>query len=198
VTDSAYQRALGAGFEQLAPELRACFSGDAARRPGVGAGVFEVAGSPRRILRPALTYLAWRRILFPEFANDVPFEIVNTPRADGSLDAERTLHFADGKNRVLEDTMRVVDGRLHDFLGRRRGLEARFELTIEDGLLRMRSDRLWLHLGSARIRLPRFATVTVAESWVGGRQHVDVRLASPLLGEWFGYSGSFSYRYEAR
>ncbi len=67
----------------------------------------------------------------------------------------------------------------------------------------MRSDRLWLRLAGARIPLPRFATVTVAESWVSepgsvGRQHVDVRLRSPVLGEWFRYAGTFSYRYEER
>jgi hypothetical protein len=104
---------------------------------------------------------------------------------------------------VLVDEMRVIQSRLHDFLGRRRGLEARFELSIGDGLLRMRSDRLWLHLAGARIRMPRFATVTITESWVSetgtaGHQHVDVRLSSPVLGEWFRYAGSFSYRYVAR
>jgi hypothetical protein len=94
--------------------------------------------------------------------------------------------------------MRVVDGRLHDFLGKRRGFEVQLELAILDGRLSMRSGRQWLHLGEARIRLPRMATVTVDESWTDGHQHVDVRLRSPLLGEWFRYAGSFSYRYQGR
>jgi hypothetical protein len=93
--------------------------------------------------------------------------------------------------------MRVVDGRLHDFLGKRRGFEVQMELTITDGLLELRSGRAWLHLGRARIPLPPFATVTVSESWADGRQHVDVRIVSPVLGEWFRYAGSFSYRYAA-
>ena len=92
--------------------------------------------------------------------------------------------------------MRVVDGALHDFLGKRRGFEVRLELKVVDGLLQMRSSRQWLHLGSARLPLPRFATVTIFESWSEGRQHVDVRLRSAALGEWFRYAGSFSYRYE--
>ena len=197
-----YQRVLGSEFGKLAPELRLYFAGDPAGRPGVGAGVFEVAGAERRILRPLLAYLGWRRVLFPEFGHDVPFDIVNTPDADGRLAAIRTVHFA-SRDRILEDEMRVIEGRLHDFLGRRHGLEARFDLTIVDGLLRMRSDRLWLHFAGARIRMPRFATVTIAESWVPepgtpGHQHVDVRLTSPVLGLWFRYAGSFSYRYEAR
>jgi hypothetical protein len=195
MTDSVYQRVLGAGIEQLAPELRPYFSGHAG--VGVGIGVFEIAGSPRRFLRPVLAYLAWRRILFPEFARDVPFDIANTPNPDGGLDAVRTFHFP-GRDRPLEETMRVVDGQLHDFLGRRRGFEVRIALTITDGLLQLRSTRQWLHLGRARLALPPVATVTVSESWLDGRQHVDVRLRSPILGEWFRYAGSFSYRYEER
>jgi hypothetical protein len=193
VAQSVYQRVLGAEFERLVPELRDYFSGVGV---GVGSGTFEVAGSPRRWLWPVLAYLGWRRILFAEHGSDIPFDIVNSPRADGTLDAVRTLHFG-ARDRPLEDTMRVVDGRLHDFLGRRGGLEARLRLSIVDGLLSMRSDRLWLHLLGARIRLPGLATVTIAESWLDGRQHVDVRLSSPVLGEWFRYAGSFTYRYLA-
>jgi Domain of unknown function (DUF4166) len=195
MTDSVYQRVLGSEIESLAPELRAYFTGD--RGVGLGSGVFEVAGSPLRFLRPVLAWLAWRRILFPEYARNVPFDIANTPTEDGGLEAVRTFHFP-GRDRPLEDTMRVVDGRLHDFLGKRRGFEVRMDLTITNGLLEMRSDRQWLHLGGLRIRLPRLATVTVSESWLDGRQHVDVRLRSPILGEWFRYAGSFSYRYQER
>jgi Domain of unknown function (DUF4166) len=194
MTDSVYQRVLGVDFDRLAPELRNYFGGG--HGVGVGHGVFEVAGSPVRILRPVLAYLAWRRILFPEFARNVSFDVTNTPTADGALGALRTFHLP-GRDRVLEDTMRVVDGRLHDFLGRRGGFEVRLALTISDGLLELRSDRQWLHLVGARIRLPPFATVTVSESWSNGAQRVDVRLRSPLLGEWFRYAGSFSYRYSA-
>jgi Domain of unknown function (DUF4166) len=195
MTDSVYQRVLGSDIERLSPALRIYFSGN--HGVGVGSGVFEVAGSRLRFLRPVLAYLAWRRILFPEYGRDVPFDITNTPTADGGLEAVRTFHLP-GRDRPLEDTMRVVDGRLHDFLGKRRGFEVRMALQITDGLLEMRSDRQWLHLGGLRVPLPRLATVTVAESWRDGRQHVDVRLNSPMLGEWFRYAGSFSYQYQAR
>jgi hypothetical protein len=195
MTDSVYQRVLGAELAGLKPELQSYFSGHAG--VGVGSGVFEVAGSRLRILRPVLAFLAWRRILFPEYGRDVPFDIINTPAPDGGLGAVRTFHFP-GRDRALEDSMRVVDGRLHDFLGKRRGFEVRMMLTITDGLLQMRSDRQWLHLGPLRIPLLPIATVTVDESWSDGGQHVDVRLRSPVVGEWFRYAGSFSYRYVER
>jgi hypothetical protein len=197
MTDSVYQRVLGAELAGLKPELQSYFAGHEGLGAGVGTGVFEVAGSRLRILRPLLAYLAWRRILFPEYGRDVAFDITNTPTPDGGLSALRTIHFP-GRDRPLEDTMRVVNGQLHDFLGKRRGFEVRMVLTITDGLLQMRSDRAWLHLGGLRIALPPVATVTVDESWSDGAQHVDVRLRSPLLGEWFRYAGSFSYRYVER
>jgi hypothetical protein len=193
VTASVYQRVLGTAFDQLAPELVPYFSGG--NGVGIGQGVFEVAGSRVRILRPVLAFLAWQRILFPEFGRDVPFDIVNTARDDGTLGAVRTFHFP-RRDRPLEDAMRVVDGYLHDYLGRRGGFEVRMTVTVRDGRLRLRSSRQWLHLLGVRVRIPQLAIVTVDESWFDGHQHVDVRLRSPLLGEWFRYAGSFTYRYE--
>jgi hypothetical protein len=92
--------------------------------------------------------------------------------------------------------MRVVDGRLHDFMGNRRGFEVRMKLTVAGGLLEMRSDRQWIRVLGLRVRIPQLATVTVSESWGGDHQHVDVRLHTPLLGDWFRYAGSFTYNYE--
>lgn len=193
MSTSVYQRVTDLDIDSLVPELRTYFAGG--HEIGVGSGVFEVAGSRLRVLRPVLAYLARQGILFPDYARDVSFDIVNSPTADGGLHAVRTFHLPEG-DRVLVDTMRVVDGRLHDFMGRREGFEVRLAVTIKDGILQMRSDRQWLHLARMRIRLPQLATVTVTESWQGGRQHVDVRLRSPVLGEWFRYAGSFDYKYQ--
>jgi hypothetical protein len=194
MSTSVYQRVTDLDIDSLVPELRTYFTGS--REIGVGTGVFEVAGSRLRILRPLLVQLARKGILFPDYARDVPFDIVNSPTADGALHAVRTFHLPEG-DRVLIDTMRVINGRLHDFMGKREGFEVQLSVTIKDGILQMRSDRQWLNLARVRIRLPRLATVTVTESWDGGRQHVDVRLRSPVLGEWFRYAGSFDYQYRS-
>src|SRR3546814_7461439 len=50
------------------------------------------------------------RTIFQEFAR--------LDRGDGGLHAERTFRFP-GRERVLQNTMRIVDGRVHDFMGRR-------------------------------------------------------------------------------
>ena len=107
MTESVYRRVLGVELDKLAPELRPYFDGG--QRIGVGSGVFEVAGSPLRVLKPVLAFMAWQRI-----------------------------------------------------------------------------------------RIPALATVTVDESWSDGAQHVDVRLRTPLLGDWFRYAGHFTFSYESR
>lgn len=109
-----------------------------------------------------LVYLARQRILFTEFASEVPFDIVNTPTASGELDSRRTFHLP-ARDRPLEDTMRVVGGRLHDFMGNKRGFDVRMVLTIAGVFLTMRSDRQWVRILGAWIRIPQLANVTVSE-----------------------------------
>ena len=193
---SVYQRVLGARFDELAPELRAYFSAPDAGSVGRGTGVFDEAGSRRRWLVPVFAFMAGRRILFPEFARDVPFTVTNIPGPGEGLSARREFHFP-GRDRVMQDTMHVVDGRLHDFLGRRGGLEVRLTLSVVDGALHMRSDRAWLHLRALRLPLPGIlsARVLLSESWVDGRQRIDLRMIHPLLGLIFGYTGSFAYEH---
>ena len=193
-----YQRVLGSDFDSLAPELRAYFSPPPAGSVGRGSGVYEVAGSKLRWLTPVFAVLAWRRILFPEYARDVPFTVTNIPGPGEGLSARREFHFA-GRDRVMQDTMHVVDGRLHDFLGRRGGLEVRLAVSVgTDGGLRMLSDRAWLHLGALRLPLPALlsARVVLDERWRQGSQRVDVRMLHPLFGEIFRYTGTFAYHYE--
>ncbi len=195
MTLSVYQRVLGPDFDRLSPELQRYFGAPDAGSVGRGTGVFEVAGATKPWLRPAFAFLAWRRILFPEHGEDVPFTVVNRPGIDGSLSAVRSFRLP-GRERVMEDTMRVVNGGLHDFLGRRRGLEVRLALKVSrDGQLRMMSERAWVHFRGARIRLPALLSVRVEllESWDGEAQRVEVTMRHPLFGTVFEYRGRFEY-----
>ncbi|MGK3953304.1 DUF4166 domain-containing protein [Microbacterium sp. I2] len=192
---SVYQRALGADFALLAPRLQRYFGAIPSGNVGVGTGLYQVAGSRTRWLRPALALMAARNTLFPELEHDVPFTITNTPRRDGSLSAMRIFHFTD-RDRVMEDTMSVVDGRLIDRLGKRRGLEVALDLSVHAGGLRMRSRSLALRFAGIRLPLPRLATVHLEEridSADAARQHVNVRITAPLVGEIFRYVGDFTY-----
>ncbi|HWI32489.1 MAG TPA: DUF4166 domain-containing protein, partial [Microbacterium sp.] len=99
-------------------------------------------------------------------------------------------------NRVMEDTMAVVDGRLIDRLGRRRGLEVELDVSVHEGGLRMVSGRCRLRVAGIRMPLPRLFTVTLDEridTARPDRQRVDVRVRTPGIGEVFSYRGSFVY-----
>ncbi|MCP2635027.1 DUF4166 domain-containing protein [Microbacterium sp. HD4P20] len=192
---SVYQRVLGDEFALLQPRLQTYFGPIPRGSVGVGSGIYEMAGSPARWLSPVLAIMASRHILFPEFERDVPFAITNTPGRDGSLSATRTFRFA-RRHRLMEDTMSVIDGRLVDRLGKRRGLEVALDLWVEDGALRMASTRLALRVAGIRLPLPRLATVHLDESVDSADltlQHVDVRITAPLVGEIFRYAGDFTY-----
>jgi hypothetical protein len=194
---SVYERVLGDRIGELHPRLRPYFSAPPPGSVGRGEGVFEVAGSRLRWLAPVLAFLAWRRILFPEYARRVPFTVTNVPGPGEGLSARREFHFP-GRDRIMHDTMHVVDASLHDFLGRRGGLEVRLALDVVDGALRMRSTGVWLHLRALRLPVPTLlsARVELEESWTDDGQRVDLRMLHPLLGEVFRYAGRFAYRYE--
>lgn len=194
---SVYQRALGDAFSALDPQLQKYFGPIPHGWVGRGSGVYSVAGSRQRWLRPVFAWMAWRHILFPEHGENVPFTITNTPSADGRLSAERTFQFPH-RTRVMQDTMTIVDGQLHDRLGKRRGLEVAIRLSVVSGGLRMTSTQLALRVGPVRIPLPPVATMNLDERTDSSdptRQRVDVRIAAPILGEVFRYTGTFTYQH---
>lgn len=164
----------------------------------MGTGRYDVAGLRWRALRPVFALLARAGMAFPERGHNVPFGVRNVPSGDGTLSAVRTFVFP-GRTRVIEDTMRIEDGRLIDAVGRRRRLEIELDVSAIDGKLRMTSTRLWLRCGSARIPLPRFVTIELEESVAAPErraQRVDLRMRMPLLGDVFGYAGEFTYTHK--
>lgn len=194
---SVYQRVLGDAFAGLALELQPYFSLPPEGMVGRASGVFDVVGSRRAWLRPALRLLAWRRILFPEFGRAVPFRVINIPGPGEGLSALREFDFP-GETRLMEDTMHVIDGNIHDFLGRKRGLEVRFTTRVIDGGLSMISNALWIHLFRLRIPVPTLlgARVILTEQWEKDAQRVTLTMHNPLLGDLFEYSGRFTYEFE--
>lgn len=188
---SVYERVLGARVAELDPQLRAYVGEIPPGAVGRGTGVYEVAGSRHRWLRPAFAWLATREVLFPEYGHGIPFTIENR----GDRTALRTFAF-ERRTRVMSDVMAVVDGTLRDRLGRRGGLEVELLLEVRGGGLRMRSRRQWLHLGPLRVRMPGLVRVELSETACDGSQYVDVRLTAPVLGELFRYAGTFDYAIE--
>ena len=160
--ESVYERVLGDRIDKLDAGLRRYFGALPEGCVGVGHGVFEVAGSRVRVLWPVWRFLAWRGVLLPERGCDVPFSVVNTAHADGSLTAARTVRFG-ARRRVMVDRMSVERRALVDRIGRRGGLEVALDVRVEGGALRLQSRRIALRLRRVRVPLGRLAEVTVIE-----------------------------------
>lgn len=167
---------------------------------GVGHGVFQAVGTPKRFLWPALGILSRFGILAPVWQHDVPFTVVNTPGVDGAgrplVRATRTFHFGSGDFEMV-DVIAAQAGTLIDHLGRFRLVSADLIGSIEDGALTMASTRVRIRLGGRRITVPRVVApvVELTERFddTSGLQCVAVSLTMPLLGRVYEYSGSFDY-----
>ncbi|MEO6533267.1 MAG: DUF4166 domain-containing protein [Pseudolysinimonas sp.] len=191
--ESPWQRALGDEFDDLHPRLHAYFSAIPAGHVGRGSGSFDVVGTPRRWLWPALRVLQRRRILFPVWERNVAFAVENVSDA-GAVRALRTFRLAGG-DRQMVDAVAIDGGRLVDRLGDRGVLGARLTASVRDGALCLVSTSArW-----GRVRIPFAPRVRLTERFddAVGRQHVALTLESRLFGRIYEYSGHFDYRVEA-
>lgn len=181
---SPYQETLD--LTGLHPRLADYFAGTG----GVGHGVFDLVGSPRRWLWPVLWVLGRQGVVFP-FWGSAPFTVINR-RLDAALTATRTFHFPGGDSSMI-DLMSVVGGELYDELGIKRRYRARLTGSVVDGALQLSSTSLSVRLGRAHLPLP--AQVTVLERWdaASDSQHVSVVITAPVIGRVYEYSGYFTY-----
>ncbi|MET0989536.1 MAG: DUF4166 domain-containing protein [Glaciihabitans sp.] len=195
---SPYQRALGADFDLLAPQLRERLSPPSDRAVGHSAGIVT-AGSRSRVLRPLLSALAARRIAFPGFGTATPVSVTTVPGPGEGLSRGREFLFpgaaAPADSRLIEDTVHAIDGALHVFLGRSRALETAFSPTVTDGGLTLVSTGTWLHAGRFRLRIPApiAPRVVVSERWVDDALRVESHVTAPFFGQVFEYAGSLDH-----
>lgn len=199
MNDSPYEQTLD--LTGLDPELKRYFGAIGDRNTGVGAGVFDVVGTPRVWLWSALWVLSRQGVLFPAWRRSVPFTVRNHPVVDAygntAILAERTFRFHGGE-RTMIDAITAERGRLVDYLGTHRRYRARLSGWVTDGALHLASTAMAVRFGRFALPVPRrFApTVTITERFDHGtgRQRVAVVLSAPVLGELYRYEGSFTYQ----
>jgi len=197
---SPYGAVLGDALRGLHPRLLPYFEAIPTGSTGHGRGTFSVVGTPRRWLWPVLWVLGRQGLLFAVDRRDVPFTVRNTPGVDATgavtVRAVRTFRFADG-HRDMVDAVTATPRGLVDRLGHRGRWLADLSASVDDGALTMRSTRLALRVGRARVPLPRAISpvVSLHESYDEsvGRQRVSVLLDLPLVGRMYEYTGHFDY-----
>lgn len=207
-----YERALGAGFSRLQPELQDYFSlAPGSGHYGVGEGVFEVVGCRQAWLRPLLRVASAEESFFPEYGEGIPFRIENHAHLDpfgrSSLTARREIFFP-STTRLFHDTTSFEEsGRRHglvDYVGRYRRMVTDLNLSVTaGGRLRGVSEASRLFLGPLRIPLPAALDAKAyAEQWwapdegPAGKHRIQVKVIQPQLGLVLVYAGHFDYRLE--
>jgi hypothetical protein len=189
--------ALDDRIDELSPALRAYFGAVPYGAHGIGEGVFQSVGSPRRRLWPLLALLGRWNVGWPVWEQQVPFTIVNVPTPHGLVSVRR-FRFASG-DRTMTDRIMFTRNGLRQRLGTGERIVAELHVDPDDGGLRISSGRVGIRMLGLRWSLP--ATwaprVVVHERTLpDGRQHVALTLDAPLVGRLYEYSGAFSYRVE--
>ncbi|PRA79089.1 DUF4166 domain-containing protein [Microbacterium sp. MYb66] len=197
VSQSPYARALGERIDELHPRLRTYFAAIPEGAVGIGEGVFQTVGTPRRWLWPLLRILERRGVVAAGWERDVPFRVENRTIASRAI-GERTFRFSRG-SWIMRDAVALTrHGRVVDELGEPGLLAACFDVDVRDGALRLTSRAVGVRLGRLRLRIPRVVApvVRLTERFDDAldRQRVALTVDAPLLGRVYEYRGDFTYR----
>lgn len=200
---SPYEDALGASLDELHPRLRAYFSAIPYGSVGVGTGVFDTVGTPRRWLWPLLWPFGRAGVMFGVWERDVPFTVVNRPVIPDvgvpAVASERIFHLASGDRTMVD---RIASGgglsrSVTDALGSGGRVHSRLEASIVDGSLRLRSTAVAVRIARLTIRIPGVISpvVTLVERWDddADEQRVSIVVDAPLIGRLYEYAGRFTY-----
>ncbi|MEU8686089.1 DUF4166 domain-containing protein [Streptomyces sp. NPDC048611] len=200
---SLFQRALGADFDRLHPQIQRRFSvGTDSGEACVGRGTMDRIWHGRSFVRPFLALGSSRNILVPQTGRNVPFVIENVPYTDSfgreTVTFVRTFAFP-GRPRRFDATMVFSPERgcVVDYLGTHQHLATDLHFTVDDsGALIIRSGAHRFREGPVDVRVPDLigGDAVVRESYdeTAGRFRIQVRVANRWFGPLFGYEGSFS------
>jgi hypothetical protein len=199
--NSIYQIAMGSDFAKLHPQIQRRFgfsSGDGLA--AIGRGVMERIWHGRFYTLPFLYVGTWRRIMFPEYGENIPFTIENYAYID-SLGRETVTWLRTFQTRRPRrfDAYMVYSrerGKIVDYLGTHQHLAVDIDLAVNQrGGLCLRSGEQRFYEGLIGFRFPMFfsGVANVCE-WYDeaiGRYRIDVNVHNRYWGPLFGYNGWF-------
>jgi uncharacterized protein DUF4166 len=203
---SIYQRALGADFARLHPQIQRRFGFSSADGiASLGAGVMDDIwkGGPHTL--PFLYLGSQRHVLFPEIGQNVPFTIENYAFVDrfGRETVSWIRTFQSRQRRRFDAYMIYSDarGRIIDYLGSHEHLAVDIDLTVDDeGGLRLRSGAQRFYEGIVGFSFPMlFSGVAEVREWyddVAQCFRIVVNVRNKVWGPLFGYRGRFVVDYQ--
>jgi hypothetical protein len=198
---SIYQRALGADFTRLHPQIQRRFgfsSNDAVA--AIGTGIMDELWHGPAYTLPFLYVGAWRRIMFPEQGRNVPFTIENYAYRDryGRETVTWIRTFAARRRRRFDAYMIYAErrGRIVDYLGTHQHLAVDLELSVDErGGMRILSGEQRFYEGPVAFTFPLVLSgVADVCEWYDdavGRFRIEVSVHNRRWGPLFGYRGSF-------
>ena len=204
---SIYQRALGADFGRLHPQIQRRFGFSSTDGIAcIGRGVMEEVWKGYPYTLPFLYVGTWRRIMFPETGQNIPFTIENYAFRDefGRETVSWVRTFESRRQRRFDAYMIYSEarGRIVDYLGSHQHLAVDIELSVDaEGGLCLRSGEQRFYEGPVAFRFPMlFSGVAEVREWYDEREKcfrivVDVR--NKTWGRLFGYQGRFNVEWQA-
>ena len=198
---SIYQRALGADFAKLHPQIQRRFSltsdgGVAA----IGTGTMDRVWHGAFYTLPFLYVGTWRSIMFPEQGKNVPFSIQNYAYRDqlGRETVTWVRTFSTVKVRRFDAYMIYSEQRscIVDYLGTHQHLAVDLDIQVaENGGLRLRSGAQRFYEGPVAFPFPLlFSGVADVCEWYDDERacfRIRVSATNKRWGPLFGYTGSF-------
>jgi hypothetical protein len=202
---SIYERAMGAEFGRLHPEIRRRFGFSSADGiASIGRGVMEQIWRGPFWTLPFLYVGSARRIMFPEHGANVPFTIENYAYRDrfGRETVTWIRKFSGKRPRRFDAYMIFSDHRqrIVDYLGTHQHLAVDLELRADEtGALCLRSAAQRFYEGPIAFTFPLLfsGVADVRESFDEsiGRFRIEVKVTNRVWGPLFGYRGSFDVEY---
>ncbi len=203
---SIYQQVLGSDFQRLHPQIQRRFGLESSQNlAAIGTGVMEKIWHGRFYPLPFLYIGTWRRIMFPETAQNAPFTIQNYAYCDGfgretvtwirTFNTTRVRRF-DAYMIYSEQRQRVVD-----YLGTHEHLAVDIVLSVaENGGLSLVSGDQRFYAGPIGFRFPMlFSGIAHVCEWYDDALQkfcIDVNVSNKLWGPLFGYRGTFEVEWK--
>jgi hypothetical protein len=202
---SIYEQVLGPDFARLHPEIQRRFGFSSKdNTAAIGTGVMEELWHGPAYTLPFLYVGAWRRIMFPESGQNIPFEIANYAYADelGRETVTWLRTFQTRRPRRFDAYMIYSQERqcIVDYLGTHQHLAVDIDIKVDpNGGLRLRSGAQRFYEGFLGFSFPMILSgVADVCEWYDETQKrfcIEVVVSNRTWGRLFGYRGHFQAKW---